>query len=67
MEQNKPSKQEEKTQQENKTEDEPIKTFSLGDEFHPVNPDDEVIEYIGERIKALENLEKCTYLIKIII
>jgi hypothetical protein len=36
-----------------------IVTFRLGDENHPVNEDDEVIEYIGERIRALENLENC--------
>jgi hypothetical protein len=37
----------------------PIKTFSLGDEFHPILPNDEIIEFIGERIRALENLENC--------
>lgn len=36
-----------------------IVTFQLGGESHPVNEDDEIIEYIGERISALENLEKC--------
>ena len=43
-----------------------IKTYELGDEYHPVNPDDEVIEYIGERIRALDHLEKCTKLKKLL-
>ena len=45
----------------------PIQTFQLGDAHHPVNPDDEEIEYIGERIRALENLEKCTKLKKLLL
>ena len=44
-----------------------IQTFQLGDSTHPVNPDDEEIEYIGERIRALENLEKCTKLKKLLL
>ena len=44
-----------------------IQTYQLGDTTHPVNPDDEEIEYIGERIRALENLEKCTKLKKLLL
>ena len=50
---------EHKEKMEDNKEEPQIKTFYLGDEFHPVNSDDEVIEYIGERIRALENLENC--------
>ncbi len=39
-----------------------IVTFSLGDETHPINENDEIIEYIGERIKSLDGLQKCTNL-----
>ena len=56
----------ENTQPEKK--DEPqIQTFQLGDERHPVDPNAEEIEYIGERIRALENLEKCTKLKKLLL
>lgn len=44
-----------------------IQTFQLGDETHPVNPDDEEIQYIGERIRAIENLEKCTKLKRLLL
>ena len=44
-----------------------IQTFELGDERHPVDPEAEEIEYIGERIKALEHLEKCTKLKKLLL
>ena len=54
-------------QPQQKQEEPQIQTFELGDKFHPVNPDDEVIEYIGERIRALENLEKCTKLKKLLL
>ena len=37
----------------------PVKTFFLGDDFHCFEQNDEIIEFIGERIRALENLEKC--------
>lgn len=40
-------------------EDEQITTFELGDDLHPVDEEAEVIEFIGERIRRLENLEKC--------
>ena len=49
-------------QPQQKQEEPQIQTFQLGDKFHPVNPDDEEIQYIGERIRALENLENCTIL-----
>jgi len=39
--------------------EESITKFALGDKFHPINSEDEIIEYIGERIRALENLENC--------
>lgn len=42
-----------------KQEEEKITIYRLGDEKHQFNPDDEEIEFIGERICALENLEKC--------
>ena len=44
-----------------------IQTYQLGDETHPVNPDDEEIQYIGERIRAIENLEKCTKLKRLLL
>jgi Leucine-rich repeat (LRR) protein len=44
-----------------------IQTFELGDERHPVDPEAEEIEYIGERIKALDHLEKCTKLKKLLL
>ena len=44
-----------------------IQTFQLGDERHPVDPDAEEIEYIGERIRAIENLEKCKKLKKLLL
>ena len=70
-ESNNPEKKEEKTennQMEKKEEQQPqIQTFELGDERHPVDPDAEEIEYIGERIKALEHLEKCTKLKKLLL
>jgi Leucine-rich repeat (LRR) protein len=45
----------------------PIEVFMLGDETHPISSDDEVIEYIGSRIRALENLENCTALRKLLL
>src|SRR4051794_3800317 len=45
----------------------PIEVFRLGDDGHPVNPDDEVIEYIGARICALEGLENCKNLKKLLL
>jgi hypothetical protein len=36
-----------------------ITIFSLDDENHPVNEDDEEISYIGERISNMNGLEKC--------
>lgn len=45
-----------------KEEQESITMFRLNDEFHKFNNDDEVIEFIGERIRALENLGQCTKL-----
>ena len=61
-----------------KNEDNGIITFRLGDENHPFEEDDEVIyisfkstlkviEFIGERIRALENLEKCRNLKKLLL
>ena len=70
-ESNNPEKKEEKTENnqiEKKEEQQPqIQTFELGDERHPVDPEAEEIEYIGERIKALEHLEKCTKLKKLLL
>ena len=48
-----------------KKEEPSIQTFQLGDERHPVDPEAEEIEYIGERIRAIENLEKCKNLKKL--
>ncbi len=50
---------EENKEQNGHNSDSIITTFRLGDDTHPVNADDEVIEYIGARIRALENLESC--------
>jgi len=70
------NKEENKPQEENtinnnpppeKKEEPSIQTFQLGDERHPVDPEAEEIEYIGERIKALEHLEKCTKLKKLLL
>ena len=61
------NKIEEKNQNQPVKEEPQIQTFMLGDERHPVNPDDEEIEYIGERIRALENLEKCKNLKKLLL
>jgi hypothetical protein len=52
----------EEKKENNCNENQSIKTFHLGDEYHPVNSDDEIIEFIGERIRALENLENCKVL-----
>jgi hypothetical protein len=49
---------EEKVKDQN-TQEENIITFSIGDERHPIHEDDEEISFIGERIRALENLENC--------
>jgi len=44
-----------------------ITKFILGGDKHPVNDDDEVIEYIGERIRAIENISGCTKLKKLLL
>ena len=67
---NKTEKKEEEKNENNqneKTEEPHIQTFELGDERHPVDPEAEEIEYIGERIKALDHLEKCTKLKKLLL
>ena len=48
-----------KEQEEKQKINENIVTFSIGDEKHPISEDDEEIFFIGERIRALENLEIC--------
>ena len=58
---------EQENKQEQSSQPEQITTFRLGDETHPVNNDDQIIEYIGERIRALENLEGCTKLKKLLL
>ena len=72
----KENKEENKPQQENtinnnpppeKKEEPAIQTFQLGDERHPVDPEAEEIEYIGERIRAIENLEKCKNLKRLLL
>jgi hypothetical protein len=62
-----PTQTQKPEQPQQKYEEPQIQTFQLGDATHPVNPDDEEIEYIGERIRAIENLEKCTKLKKLLL